>query len=92
MDWPLSFQQTTVACAVVGAVIAIFQQWRTLDKLRLEAVVSKLLAGSTVPTGLFLLACAFNPALVSRLSEVGLYLAAAAIALLYVSIAELAKP
>jgi hypothetical protein len=90
MMWTPSFQQLTVGCAVLGAIIALIQH-RKGDGLRLETVVAKLLAASSVPTGFFLLACAFNTSLVSRLADLGLYLAAAGIALLYVSIKEFIK-
>jgi hypothetical protein len=85
MSWPLSFQQTNVACAVLGVGIAL---WR---RLPLEGVVGKLLAASALPTGILLLGCAFNTNWISKLSDLGIYLLAAAVALLYVSLKELLK-
>ena len=85
MSWPLSFQQTTVACAVLGVIVAL---WR---RLPLEGVVGKLLAASALPTGILLLGCAFKTDWISRLGDLGIYLLAAAVALLYVSLKELLK-
>ena len=85
MGWSLSLQQATVACAVVGVVIAL------LRKLPLEGILGKLLAASAVPTGILLLGCAFNTDWISKFSDLGLYLLAAGVALLYVSIKELLK-
>jgi hypothetical protein len=81
--WPPSFQQITVACAICGAIIALIQ------KRSLEGVVGKLLAASAVPTGIVLVGCAFDSSLITKLSDLGLYLLAAAVALLYVSLKEL---
>jgi len=82
---PPSFQQVTVGCAILGVVIAV---WR---KLPLEGIVAKLLAASALPTGILLLGCAFHTDWISKLSDLGIYLLAAGVALLYVSLKELWK-
>jgi len=86
MSWPPSFEQTTVGVALLGAGVALI---RERGKPDLVDLISKLLAASAIPTSMYLLASAFNPAWVQKLSDVGLYLAAAGLALLYVSLKEL---
>ena len=85
MTWPLSFQQTTVVFAVLGVLLALIR------RLPLDGVVGKLLAASALPTGLLLLGCAFNTAWIAKLSDLGIYLLAAGVALLYVSVKELLR-
>jgi len=89
MPWPFSFQQTTVGVALLCAAVAVLRGPQKPGGLRLEDVIAKLLAGSSIPTGLYLMACAFDTSLVAMLTELGLYLAAAGLALLYVSVKEL---
>jgi hypothetical protein len=85
-----SLQHVTVASAILGAAYAAIRYRATLS---LEIVVGKLLAASSIPAGLFLLACAFDTTLASKLSgDLGLYFGAAGVALLYVSVKELVKP
>lgn len=84
-----SLQQMTVGAAILGAC---YTAVRHRAALTLELVVGGLLAASSLPTGIFLLGCAFDTSLISQLThELGLYLAAAAVALLYVSLKELFK-
>lgn len=54
-------------------------------------VVSKLLAASSLPTGVLLLASAFDKSLLVHVSDSGIYVAAAGVALLFVGIKELFK-
>lgn len=85
MNWLPSLQETTVACAVLGVLIGL---WK---RASLEGIIGKLLAASALPTGILLLACAFHTGWISKLSDLGIYLLAAAVALLYVSLKELLK-
>jgi hypothetical protein len=91
MNWQISVQETTVACALIGASVAFIQQRNQPNDQHLEKVMAKLLAASSIPTGLLILASAFHTEWLSKLSDLGIYLAAAGVALLYVSVKELIK-
>jgi hypothetical protein len=80
--------QLTVGFALLGGVVALI---RHRARPPLEAVLGSLLAASSIPPGLLLLGCGFNSDLIKHLNDLGLYLAAAGVALLYISIKELAK-
>lgn len=84
-----TLQQLTVGSAALGAVYATLRDGKALT---LQTLVIKALTASSLPTGLFLIGAAFNPTLGAQLRDLGLYLLAAAIALLYVSLKELFKP
>lgn len=86
-----TLQQVTVACAVLGAMYCLFKHRANPSNRTLEAVVLKLLAASTMPTGMLLLASAFDTSLLMHVSDVGIYVAAAGISLLFVGIKELLK-
>lgn len=86
-----TLQQVTVACAVLGALYCLIRNRSNPAKRTLEEVLLKLLSASTIPTGLLLLACAFDNSLLKHVSDFGIYVAAAGIALLFVSIKELLK-
>jgi hypothetical protein len=84
-----TLQQMTVGSAALGALYAALRDGKALT---LQTVVVKALTASSLPTGIFLICAAFNPTLGAKLSDLGLYLLAAAIALIYVSLKELFKP
>jgi hypothetical protein len=87
--WPLSLQQTSVAGGVIGFLIPLVRAWGTGVVPDLGKVISKMLAGSAIPTGAYLLFCGFRPEFVKELHDLGLYLAAAGLALLFVSAKEM---
>jgi hypothetical protein len=84
MIWP-TLEQATIGAGIGSALLACFQGWRSHD-LQLSSIIEKTLAGSAIPTGLYLLACAFKPDWVKNIADSGLYLVPAGIALLYVSV------
>lgn len=83
-----SLAQLTVGAALVGGIVAVIR-YRT--SLTLEAVLASLLAASSVPSAVVLLWCAFDSSQINQLNDLGLYLAAAGVALLYVSVKELVR-
>lgn len=84
-----SLQQLSVGCAIICFLVVFIRNRYKGRATTLDVLLPKLLAGSAVPTGFFLLICAFEPTLVNKLTDLSLYLAAAGIALLYVSIKEI---
>jgi len=82
-------QQLSVAFAVVAFIAAVIRGRSKGSPHSLDKLIAKLLAGSAIPTGLFLIVCAFDTSLISKLTDLSLYLAAAGLALLYVSIKEI---
>jgi hypothetical protein len=84
-----NLQQVTVGFAVFGAAYCLIKHRNNPSKRTLQSVILKLLAASTVPTGFLLLACAFNTSLLQRVSDVGIYVAAAGVTLLFVSVQEM---
>lgn len=91
MSYIPTLAQLTVLCALLGGASTIVRNRKTPQQISLEGVVGHLLAASSIPPSLFLLGCAFNPSLAAQLEELGLYLAAAAVALLYIAVARQAK-
>ena len=53
---------------------------------RLENLVVGAFVASAIPTGLILLACAFDPSLLQRMSGLNVHIAIAGLVLLYVSL------
>jgi len=86
-----ALQQLAVGFGIAGAAYSVIHQKRGATSISLERVIVSLVSASSIPAGLLLLACAFDNDLISSLHDVGLYLAAAGIALLFVSIKELFK-
>jgi hypothetical protein len=84
MIWP-TLEQATIGAGIGSSALAFFQGWRS-QNLQLNSIIEKTLAGSAIPTGFYLLACAFKPEWVKNVADLGLYLVAAGIALLYVSV------
>jgi hypothetical protein len=91
LTWPsfLSLQRLSVLCAVL-VFVTVFVRGRMNGMAHpLDKLLSKLLAGSAIPTSIFLVVCAFDTTLITKLSDLSLYLAAAGVALLYVSVKEI---
>ena len=86
-----TLKQVTAAFAIGGACYCLFKHRSNPSGRSLEAVVGKLLAASSIPTGAVLLLCAFDTSLRVIVSDAGLYVAAAGFVLLLVSIKELLK-
>ena len=86
-----SLPQVTVAFAIFGAIYCLVKNRANPPGRTLEMVVSKLLAASSLPTGVLLLASAFDKSLLVHVSDSGVYVAAAGVALLFVGIKELFK-
>jgi hypothetical protein len=83
-----SLPQLTVGFALLGGIVAVVRHRKSLT---LEVVLGNLLAASSIPSALFLLWCAFDASQLVRLNDLGLYLAAAGVALLYVATKELVR-
>ena len=83
-----SLAQLTVGFALFGGVFALFRHRNTLT---LEAVLGNLLAASSIPSAILLLWCAFDSSRINYMNDLGLYLAAAGVALLYVAIKEMTR-
>ena len=78
--------QACVACSIIVFVWALISGRRNgRSPLRLDKILAKALAGSALPTGIVLLICAFQPELVKELTDLHIHLAAAGLALLYIS-------
>ena len=89
MHYLPSLQQISVACALVVFLFVLIRNHRQKKPHSLERLLAKLLAGSALPTGTFLILCAFDTSLVSKLTDLNLHLAAAGMALLFVSVKEI---
>jgi hypothetical protein len=75
----------------VGAALIVFllSLWRNRSKgvaHSLEDLLVKMFSGSVIPVGAYLVLCGLDSRLVGQVSNVGLYLAAAGLALLYTSV------
>ena len=76
----------TVVFAILFAGISLFLSPAAGQKKDLEFILNKALAGSSVPTGIALLLCAFSPDLLIKLDGASLNVAVAGITLLFISI------
>jgi hypothetical protein len=75
----------------VGAAIVAFAGiliWNHARKRhsRLDAVLTRVLAASAIPTGITLLVCAFNPSLIAQLQGLNVHIAVAGMALLFIAV------
>jgi hypothetical protein len=78
--------QASVAAAIAVFVVALLIELKKANPaVQLDKILGKALAGSAFPTGIALLICAFKPALVSQLQDLHMHLAAAGLALLFLS-------
>ena len=92
--FPLYVQQWTAAFAVfVFAAILVSHMARvrriSVKDLPLDGVLSRVFAGSSIPTGVLLVICAFDDAVLAQANEIGLYVAAAGLTLIYLSVKEI---
>jgi hypothetical protein len=84
-------KQLSVACAILVFIATLLRSRLRGNPHSLDKLISKLLAGSAIPTGVFLIICAFKTDLMAKLTDLSLYLAAAGLALLYVSVKEISE-
>ncbi len=79
----------TIVSAILGAIYCLIKHRTHPGGRILESMIQKTLTASTIPTGFFLCICAFNPSLLEHVKDLGIYLAAAGLALLFVSFREI---
>jgi hypothetical protein len=78
--------QAAVAAGLLGFLLVIVLAWLGRRTLALDNAVHCALAASAVPPGVALMLCAFDPAFLARMSDIGVYLAVAAAVLIWVSL------
>ena len=86
-NW-LTLERASGACALaVMIVCALIQRRKPApdNKITLVFLLSRLTAGSTIPTGLVLVAAAFDSSKLAVIKDVWLSLLAAGIAVLYLA-------
>lgn len=88
---PPTLTQISIVFALVGVLYGLIKHRANPHGRDLEGILQKLLAASSVPTGILLLACGFNTSLLDYVTDVGLYVTAAGVALLYVAVKEILK-
>jgi|SRR5690554_7279304 len=71
--------------SLIVLVIRLFRK----QEVGLHQLLSPALSAATIPTGLALIVCAFEPHYVSRLESFNIHLSIAGIALLYVAVATI---
>ena len=76
---------TSIGCGILVFVAFLIINHRKGKPNNLGILLAQLFSASAIPVGIWLIVCAFQPALVQLLPDIGLYLAAAGLSLLYVS-------
>ncbi|HEX2205423.1 MAG TPA: hypothetical protein VHG91_19085 [Longimicrobium sp.] len=92
--FPLYVQQWTAAFAVFVFVTLVVSHMARVRRvsvrdLPLDGLLSRVFAGSSIPTGVLLVICAFDDAVLAQANEIGLYVAAAGLTLIYLSLKEI---
>ena len=77
--------EISVGLGVFAFVVFIVRGKLRKREMRLEYLLLQVFAASTIPTGIALLFCAFEPALIAQLGGLNIHIAAAGLALLYLS-------
>jgi hypothetical protein len=83
-----SLQQFSVAIGLLASVVGFLRLRRKSPPPpnMLEKLLAYFLGASSIPTAFFLVWCAFRPTYITGLTDLPLWLAAAGLALFYVSI------
>jgi hypothetical protein len=80
--------QSTICAFLLSALLEIIRQFRSKRGINIEALWAKMMSGGSIPTAILLISCPFFPSLLEGFSEYPIYLAAAGIVLLVVSLKE----
>lgn len=91
MDLQAYLTGASVALFIFGFVLTFIARKTKKQSINLEILLPKAIAASSIPTGLLLLVCAFNPGLLQNLAGLNIYIAASGLALLYLSYEVLSK-
>jgi ABC-type iron transport system FetAB permease component len=92
--FPSYVQQWTVALTILlfSAIVAahmVEHRRVSVRDLPLDSLLLRVFAGSSIPTGVLLLICAFDNRVLVRANEIGVYIATAGLTLIYLSVREL---
>lgn len=76
----------SITLGILFFMSLLFMNWRNEKKSNLSDLMVVGVGGSSVPTGIALIYCSFDPSQITKLSDVGIYIAFAGLALLYIAI------
>jgi len=83
--------QLSLICALLAIAVPAWK-WKVRgQQFALDRLVEAMMAGAGFPIGLYLIVCAFEPERVKMLAELGFYLLAAGVSVLYVSAKSLIR-
>jgi hypothetical protein len=92
ISWFLSaINELSVACLVIASFIFVVVRKIDNKKISLEQMLAPALAAGTLPTGVALIVCAFIPNYANKLESLGINLAVAGLALIFLAFHEMAK-
>lgn len=92
IDWFLSsINEFSVAFLVVSSLVFVLVRKIKKKKIAFEHMLSPALAAATLPTGIALIVCAFSPNHANKLESLGINLAVAGLALLFLAFHEITK-
>ena len=75
----------SVASAILTFFIVLIVKRVEGQSIHLDDLITRALSASAIPTGLLLIACAFYPSLLARLTGLNIYIAVAGLTLLFVA-------
>ncbi len=81
--------QISVIFGLLFFIIILIRLLVKREEVKLEKLLTGAFSGSTIPTGLALLLCAFDPSLIQHLEGLHIYIAVAGLALIFVAIKSL---
>jgi uncharacterized membrane protein len=92
IDWFLSsINELSVAFLVIASLMFTIVRKIKKKKIAFEQMLAPALAAGTLPTGIALIVCAFSPNYANKLESLGMHLAVAGLALLFLAFHEMAK-
>lgn len=89
MNLPDLVTNASVTLAILAGPAMLLKNRYKKQPIALDDVFLGVSAASAIPTGLVLLYCAFNPAVIPTLRGLNVHIAAAGLALLFISIRKL---
>lgn len=87
----IAFDSVNISFALAGGIIGWVQAREKPQDQAVGCIIRSVFAGAAIPTGILLLAAAYDPKLLTEIKDIGVNLIASGLATLYLAYAEFAK-